>query len=177
MTGALHEFLIGQEREARFGVAMERVVRDMWTGLAALDRRFVEGLAAAPGVKGESFQFEIAPAFGVDEPPMVVFDEVSPMSGDDFRRLQRSALKQFLGVRTNSEQEVPMDEKEVLARFDSVDQITGGQAGAMDEVRIGFKALAATILESCPSTRSRNIALTHLEDSSHYAIKAITHGM
>lgn len=69
-----------------------------------------------------------------------------------------------------------MDEQEVLARFDSVEELTEEQGDAMEEMREFFKSTARVVMELCPEGRARKITLTKLEDASHYAIKAITHG-
>jgi hypothetical protein len=68
------------------------------------------------------------------------------------------------------------DEEEVVARFDSVTDLTEDQQAAVHDAREGFKSSARWLIALCPSGRSLAVALTHLEDASHHAIKAITHG-
>ncbi len=68
-----------------------------------------------------------------------------------------------------------MDEDDVTLRFDSVHDITEEQVDQIEDVRAAYKELALLIVGSSPHSRTRAIAISKLEDSSHFAIKAISH--
>ncbi len=170
-TGALEVTLLAGEREARF----VRAMGDMIVGHVEHGEKTMAFFEGWPEVDGRSFQYELEGVSAIIEPEMVFWDEVEPLSQAAYRKLSSEVLDK-LALRRTTDGGIPMDEQEVLARFDYVGELMEEELMAIETVRAGFKETARMILAVCPHGRSRNIALTKLEDASHYAIKAITHG-
>ena len=45
--------------------------------------------------------------------------------------------------------------------------------GDIEEVRVWAKTLGAKIIDLCPDTRERSLALTHLEETVMWAVKSL----
>lgn len=63
---------------------------------------------------------------------------------------------------------------EVKSKFDH-HEMGETAAAAAEGLRKGFQKLAVEIQKNCPDGRNKALALTHLEDSSMRAIRALSH--
>lgn len=62
----------------------------------------------------------------------------------------------------------------MLKAFDTV-KPTAETIQKMNVVRLGYSKLAEMLQEMMPASRERSVALTELETSAMWAIKALTH--
>lgn len=63
---------------------------------------------------------------------------------------------------------------EVKSKFES-HEMDATAAAAAEALRKAFQKLAVEIQKGCPDGRNKSLALTHLEDSSMRAIRALSH--
>jgi len=70
---------------------------------------------------------------------------------------------------------VDIDEAQLEALTRSLTNITPGPDGIqrIEEIRTWSKGLGTLIIQNCPYSRERSLALTHLEETVMWAVKSI----
>lgn len=65
------------------------------------------------------------------------------------------------------------DQREALARSLTNQTPTAEQVERIEAIRTAARDLGAEVLERCPFSRERSLALTHLEETTMWAVKAV----
>lgn len=66
-----------------------------------------------------------------------------------------------------------LDEYERLYRNLSLQKVPDEKGELLDSLRGAAKLFGRDILDNCPNSRERSVALTHLEDALQWAVKSI----
>jgi DNA-binding transcriptional regulator YhcF (GntR family) len=61
-------------------------------------------------------------------------------------------------------------------RFSSVGELSPETALRVHTIRTAYQEMARELIQALPASREQSLALTALEESSMWAVKAITHG-
>ena len=75
--------------------------------------------------------------------------------------------------KTKEQREKDHDRFQVLARSLTNQAPTGEQVRRIEALREDARSLGAEIINLCPDTRERSLALTHLEETVMWAVKSI----